>query len=153
LLKEFLAKGTMSGEYTILRKDGRTREVEFRSVANILPGLHLGVHRDITERKKAQEEKERLHLEGVANEKLLARLSRRLIDAHETERRNLARELHDEIGQVLTTVNLNLESLRARVDPRFWPRIDESLQVVNRSINQVRNLSMDLRPASLDLLG
>ncbi len=84
---------------------------------------------------------------------MLEALSRRLIETQEEERRNLARELHDEIGQVLTTVNLNLEALRPRVEPAALPRLEESLEVVGRAIEQVRSLSLDLRPASLDLLG
>ena len=50
LLGRFLSAGTLSGEYTLLCKGGATREVEYRSVTNILPGVHLAVHRDITER-------------------------------------------------------------------------------------------------------
>ena len=61
LMREFLSAGTMSGEYTFLRRDGSIREVEYRSVANILPGLHLGIHRDITERKRAEHELQNRH--------------------------------------------------------------------------------------------
>jgi len=53
LLSLFLDNGTLSGEYSLVCKSGELREVEYRSVANIVPGLHLGVHRDVTERKNA----------------------------------------------------------------------------------------------------
>ena len=53
LLDAFRSAGTLSGEYTLLCKGGATRDVEYRSVANIQPGLHLGVHRDITDRKRS----------------------------------------------------------------------------------------------------
>lgn len=52
----FLARGELSGEYEILRKDGTTRTVEFRAVANVLPGLHLAAMRDVTERRRAEGE-------------------------------------------------------------------------------------------------
>jgi PAS domain S-box-containing protein len=52
--REFLRTGRMEGEYYIRRRDGRQVEVEFRAVANFLPGLHLSVMRDITERKQAE---------------------------------------------------------------------------------------------------
>ena len=55
LLNRLISDGTLSGEYTLLCKGGATREVEYRAVANILPGLHLAIHRDITERKQAEE--------------------------------------------------------------------------------------------------
>jgi PAS domain S-box-containing protein len=51
----FITGGQGRGEFTILRQDATTREVEFRAVANIIPGLHLSVLRDVTERKQMQE--------------------------------------------------------------------------------------------------
>ena len=56
-----LTGGALSGEYTILCKSGETRDVEYRSVAGIQPGLHLSVVRDITERKQDEEELKRRH--------------------------------------------------------------------------------------------
>ena len=55
VLLQFLAAGSLSGEHVLLCKGGATRVVEFRSVANILPGLHLAIHRDVTESKRAAE--------------------------------------------------------------------------------------------------
>jgi PAS domain S-box-containing protein len=52
----FPEHGKYSGEYRVLRKDGTIRDAEFRSVANILPGLHLAMVRDVTDRKRAAEE-------------------------------------------------------------------------------------------------
>ena len=49
LRDRFFATGRLSGEYTLVCKDGSTRDFEFRSVANILPGIHLGVYRDISD--------------------------------------------------------------------------------------------------------
>jgi PAS domain-containing protein len=56
ILATFLTLGTLSGEHALVCKNGLIREVEFRAVANVLPGLHLAVHRDITEQKKVQAE-------------------------------------------------------------------------------------------------
>ncbi len=52
--REFLADGTMAGEFPIRRKDGTIVETEFRAVANIAPTVHLSTMRDITERKQAE---------------------------------------------------------------------------------------------------
>ena len=49
LVGALISTGTLSGEYTLLCKGGATREVEYRCVANIVPGLHLVVDRDITD--------------------------------------------------------------------------------------------------------
>jgi PAS domain S-box-containing protein len=61
LLASLLSMGAQSGDYTMLCKDGTTRDVEYRAVANILPGLHLGVHRDVTERKRAERAMQESH--------------------------------------------------------------------------------------------
>jgi len=81
-------------------------------------------------------------------------LSGRLVTAQEEERRRIARELHDEIGQILTVVKINLESLRepARL-ARAPAGIDACVQNVDRAIQQTRALALDLRPATLDHLG
>jgi PAS domain S-box-containing protein len=52
--QQLLATGNLAGAYTCLRKDGTTREVEFRAVANVVPGVHLSALRDVTQRKAAE---------------------------------------------------------------------------------------------------
>lgn len=56
LWQEFLTAGSLAGEYPLQRKDGTTIVVDYRAVANIVPGLHLSVLRDVTDRKQAEEE-------------------------------------------------------------------------------------------------
>ncbi len=98
---------------------------------------------------------ERRHAEATVRQYAERRehLSRNLLEAQEAERRRLARELHDEIGQVLTAVKINLQAVRNHVSPSGLPRVEESIEVVNRAIQQVRDLSLDLRPSLLDDLG
>ncbi|HEV8060883.1 MAG TPA: sensor histidine kinase [Gemmataceae bacterium] len=81
------------------------------------------------------------------------RLAQQLLQAQEMERRRLARELHDEIGQALTAVKLNLEALDSRLPAKHSKALDESLAIVDTALQQVRGLSLDLRPAILDDLG
>jgi PAS domain S-box-containing protein len=96
----------------------------------------------------------------VGNEQLHA-LSRRLLAAQEDERRHIARELHDEIGQVLTAVKINLQSVQGVGELCCEParsgdltmRLDECVSVVENAIHQVRHLSVSLRPPVLDVLG
>jgi PAS domain S-box-containing protein len=81
-------------------------------------------------------------------------LSRRLVEAQETERRNIARELHDEIGQALTATQINLqEMLQSPGADALKPRLSESLNSVERMLAQVQDISLDLRPSMLDDLG
>lgn len=133
-------------------RDGRVIDTAWATVG-LSDGTIIGIGQDVTDRKRAEAERERLYREVAASRTELEVLSRRLIEAQEEERSHLARELHDEIGPVLTTVNLTLEAVRARVGPDAAERLDESRRVVDRAIEQVRSLSLDLRPASLDLLG
>jgi len=79
-------------------------------------------------------------------------LSRQVLDAQESERRRLARELHDEIGQALTAIKFNLHAAQRQPDT-LKTRLDDSLSIVDYTLQQVRNLSFDLRPSMLDELG
>src|SRR5436309_2660134 len=81
-------------------------------------------------------------------------LSRQLLTVQETERRRLARELHDELGQALTAVKINLMAMRRLPDrARVDARLDDSIALMEGALQQVRNLSLDLRPSLLDDFG
>jgi signal transduction histidine kinase len=82
----------------------------------------------------------------------LRTLSHRLVEIQEEERRNIARELHDQIGQMLTGLKLVLE-MSERASPGKAPDLGEALGLVNELMARVRDLSLDLRPAMLDDLG
>jgi PAS domain S-box-containing protein len=83
----------------------------------------------------------------------LQTLSHRLLAVQEEERRHLARELHDEIGQILTGLTLTLE-MGARSCPiEVKPCLGGALALVNELMGRVRDLSLDLRPSMLDDLG
>ena len=94
----------------------------------------------------------------IENELLTSRqrleaLSRQLIVAQEAERRHLARELHDEIGQVLTAIKMSLRRTEQNVAPAVKTSLEENVKIVERAIEQIRNLSLSLRPPQLDELG
>jgi signal transduction histidine kinase len=80
-------------------------------------------------------------------------LSRKLLDVQERERRAIARELHDEIGQALTGLKLSLEMID-RISPEpAREKLNGAVSLINDLMGRVRNLSLDLRPAALDDLG
>jgi len=81
-------------------------------------------------------------------------VTRRLVEMQEAERRRVARKLHDEVGQALTAVKINLQALEQQNnDPLLAARLKDSIVVVERALQQVRNISLDLRPSLLDDLG
>jgi len=87
----------------------------------------------------------------------LHELSRRLVAAQELERRQLARELHDRIGQNLAVLNMNLFRARSQLSHESaWhvdKRLAEAIQIVDQTVEQIRNVMADLRPAILDDFG
>jgi PAS domain S-box-containing protein len=105
-----------------------------------------GMAVDVTERRLTEE-----RLRDYAHQ--LRALSRRLLDVQEQERRHLARELHDEIGQALTGLHLTLAG-GARLPPdQLAGRLAEAQALVKDLMGQVRDLSLRLRPSMLDDLG
>jgi PAS domain S-box-containing protein len=96
----------------------------------------------------------RLFSEQRRSRRRMEALSQRLVEAQEVERRYLARELHDDIGQVLTSIKLNLQAIRGDgMGSKSQEALGMSLEAVDRAIQRVRTLSRDLRPSVLDDLG
>jgi PAS domain S-box-containing protein len=133
---------TRSGEVRWVRysshpvwDEGRTRVVRF-----------LGAVQDITERRRAEEQ-----LQEYADR--LQALSRRLIEVQEQERRFLARELHDEIGQDLTGLKLALETTERRCGQDMARALGEARRQLQDLAAKARDLSLRLRPTMLDDLG
>jgi PAS domain S-box-containing protein len=80
-------------------------------------------------------------------------LSKRLVEVQETERRYLARELHDQVGQMLTGLHFLLESGKRKAPEHLISVFEETQEIVSEMINQVRNLSLRLLPSMLDDMG
>jgi two-component system, NarL family, sensor histidine kinase UhpB len=79
--------------------------------------------------------------------------TRRVLDAQEAERRRVAQELHDEVGQTLTAVLLQLSRTARHVPPELAAEVAESQETVRQSLEEVRRISRELRPEALDDLG
>jgi PAS domain S-box-containing protein len=136
-------KGETTHEVEVIAKDGRRVPVEVSSRAIYENGVLVGVQgmaRDITERKAAQD--------------ALQMFSRKLIEAQEDERRRIARELHDQIGQILTAVKMNLYTVqKVCQSPEVNAYVKDNIEAVDEALRLVRDLSVDLRPPVLDDLG
>jgi len=83
----------------------------------------------------------------------LQSMSRRVLEAQETERRRVAHELHDELGQALTAIKINLQS-RGHFQGGATDSLDvENIRILDDALQQVRRLALALRPSMLDDLG
>ena len=128
-------------ETEIACKNGTRKPVEVTSRMIYQNGEPLGVRgtvRDISERKRAQ--------------RALQTYSRRLVNAQEAERENIVRELHDNIGQSLKGVSLNLKAIQTsgEVPESALSRLRESIDVLESAMRRVRELSSELHPANED---
>lgn len=137
-------------EFRGLHKDGSWRVLEVIG-ANRLedPSVRAIVinFRDVTERRQGEERLKRSYAEIRA-------LAARMATVREEESSRIARELHDEIGQALTAIKIQLQTLQRNPGAReFTGELGEGIHITERALEAVRNLSLDLRPAILDDLG
>ncbi|MFY9621969.1 MAG: PAS domain S-box protein [Pyrinomonadaceae bacterium] len=128
-------------ETEIACKDGTRKPVEVTSRMIYRNGAPAGVQgtvRDISERKRTQ--------------RALQTYSRRLVNAQDAERENIVRELHDNIGQSLKAISLNLKAMQTsgEVHESALSRLRETIDVLEDVLRRVRELSSELRPANQD---
>jgi signal transduction histidine kinase len=90
-----------------------------------------------------------------ASTERLQSLSRRLVEIQENERRYISRELHDEAGQVLTSLLVDLRLLEKNIsEPKILQKIVTEMEAsLNGVIENLHRIAMALRPASLDHVG
>lgn len=144
-------------ERKIVTLNGEVRFVEIAVSGFDIAGKHSiqGMMRDITERYQARAELERSHVE-------LRRLGNALETAQEEERKRLARELHDDLGQTLTVLKMDMSSLKSKLadspaDPAMYAGLLDDIErmdsQLNHTVQSVRRISADLRPVLMDDLG
>ena len=133
-------------EERIVRPDGEVRHLRTRGEAlrdeRGRPAKIFGVCLDITQQKMSFG--------------MLRAVSRRLVEAEEAERRRIARELHDRVGQNLSalTMSLNLVAQQAKeLPPAISRRLEDAQSLVDATLQSIENLMTDLRPPLLDEYG
>ena len=144
---------TLHAKYRILREDGALRWVEisgrgiFDSTGEAI--RYLGVVYDITEQKLAED---KLH----RSEDQLHALTARLQTAIESERLRIAQELHDQLGQALTCIKMDLDWIVRKhgAGGEVWvSMVHDAMRVVDSNIALVRRIATELRPQLLDSMG
>jgi signal transduction histidine kinase len=120
------------------------------SLALVLLIYNLRLLLDEIEQRKKKEQIERTNAESYRM------LSARILELQDVERRKIARELHDSVGQYLAALKINIGQLQRR-DGRttlpLQPRLSESLDLADRAISEIRTISHLLHPPLLDELG
>jgi signal transduction histidine kinase len=143
------------------RADVAGRERGLHSYLNQMLGFSMlfglivaiaAVYRISTLERRSEEQRGRAELAETE----MRTLSHQLVKVHEDERRNLSRELHDEVGQMLTGLRMEFgkaQKAQHQSDPSFATHMEECKQLIDDVIQTVRDLSMGLRPAMLDDFG
>jgi len=145
-------KRTVSLEFTCRRKDGRDIEclLSASRTGESLQNRRIVItYEDITERNRAKEELER-------SRQQMRNLSAHLQSIREKERTRIARELHDELGQLLTALNMDIILLNRKIPPEqreLRERINAMSGLVDVTMKTLKRIYMDLRPGMLDHLG
>jgi PAS domain S-box-containing protein len=132
-------------------KDGTEKDLEFRSF-RLADGKSVTMFKDITQRRLAEKE-----LRNSREE--LRTLTAHIQSVRERERTRIAREIHDELGQALTCIKIDLSELNEEygagevMGERFLSKTQSLLEFVDSTMDVVRRIAADLRPSVLDDLG
>ncbi|HEY6337074.1 MAG TPA: ATP-binding protein [Candidatus Sulfotelmatobacter sp.] len=156
-----LEHGVWEGELTHVTKNGDGIVVTSKHVLqkdkNGIPVRILEINRDITQRKLMEDELKRnqSELEKIVNQRTatLRHLSSHLMRVQDEERRKIARELHDSLGQYLTDVKMKLDLLASHLSGEPADLLTTALQSVEQSLSETRTLSYLLHPPLLDEAG
>jgi PAS domain S-box-containing protein len=149
-LQKVFTEGSADAQAEAVTKDGRRIPFYFTSMAIFFEGkpCFIAIGLDISERKFAEEELQR------ANEQL-HHLSGHLQNVREEERKSIAREIHDELGQQLTGLKMDISwaMKRAKEEAFIQEKLSGMSRLVDQTITTVRRISSELRPSILDDLG
>ena len=143
--------GDVTTLWAIRHDDGEEFPIE-ASISQATESNHhyyTVILRDITVRKHYEDELKERQSE-------LRRLSAQVLEAREEEKTRIARELHDELGQMLTALKMDIGWVRQRIgagDAELTDKTQKMNETLNQTVTSVRRIASDLRPLMLDDLG
>lgn len=141
----FSKKSSVSSfEMQVRTRDGK--EIPVVASSTRLPEIGHGalvlILRDMSEQQRAQRERHQ------------RQLTRNVIEAQEAERKRISRDLHDGIGQALFSIMVGLKVVnQLDLDPAMREHLDEVQKLTAKTLDEVKNMSVQLRPSALDDLG
>ncbi|MBX2943320.1 MAG: PAS domain S-box protein [Cyclobacteriaceae bacterium] len=146
--EDFKKGGYQTGTIELTRKDKQLITCNYSVTANILPGLHLSIFTDITDKYKAEQELQLSYHQ-------LKELTGRLQIVREEERIHIAREIHDELGQKLTGIKIDTSWLGKKIEDNedAKKKIGEIMSLIDDTIDTTRRISSELRPGLLEYFG
>ena len=143
--------GDVTALWAIRDDDGEEFPIE-ASISQATEGsrkYYTVILRDITVRKHYEDDLKERQSE-------LRKLSAQVLEAREEEKTRIARELHDELGQLLTALKMDLGWVRERLagdDPELAAKTEKMDETLDQTVTSVRRIAADLRPLMLDDLG
>ena len=162
-IRKLLDKGTLNFEVDHRRRDGSIIPMDVTASIVSLKGHKyiLAINRDITQRRQTEGIRTAAQAEVGRHLASVQALSNRLETVREEERKRISREIHDELGQMLTVLKMNLHGIEQHVlrltDEKIRnpleERVVEADALTDETIQAVREIALRVRPSVLDELG
>ena len=134
-------------DITVFELPYKRKVLEISTVQTVESKNHVGIIRDVSIRKTYEKKL-------AESEKSLRKLTEYLQDIREKERTSIAREIHDEVGQMLTAIKMDITFLKKQVhEDNILTELENIVKLTDRTIYEVKSIITKLRPGVLDDLG
>jgi PAS domain S-box-containing protein len=139
-------------DFKTATREGRVIDTSWANV-HLSNGLSVGIGQDITRRKRSEEALRENERALLRSHQQLQELARKLLSVQEEERRRISRDLHDDLNQQLATLSIAIGTLKRNEGSRIVDELSKLQELVKGISDDVRAMSRELHPASLEHLG